>query len=108
MRKLTFWTRMGRRPAGSRGRARHTGWGCGTGAFTAGSQPLKPLLTGRTSSCSGAVGKDTWPNKLDVTVGGHLGVGESVLDGIREVEEELGLTVVADELVSLGTRKVEK
>ena len=55
-----------------------------------------------------AVGKDTWPNKLDVTVGGHLGVGESVFDGIREVEEELGLTVVADELVSLGTRKVEK
>jgi isopentenyldiphosphate isomerase len=55
-----------------------------------------------------AAGKDTWPNKLDVTVGGHLGAGESVLDGLREVEEELGLTVAAEELVPLGTREVEK
>ena len=55
-----------------------------------------------------AAGKDTWPNRLDVTVGGHLGAGESTLDGLREVEEELGLSVMADELVSLGTRKAEK
>jgi 8-oxo-dGTP pyrophosphatase MutT (NUDIX family) len=43
-----------------------------------------------------------------VTVGGHLGAGESALDGLREVEEELGLTVAADELVPFGTRKAEK
>ena len=55
-----------------------------------------------------AAGKDTWPNRLDVTVGGHLKAGESVLDGLRELEEELGLTVAASELVPLGTRKVEK
>ena len=55
-----------------------------------------------------AAGKDTWPNRLDVTVGGHLTAGESALDGLREVEEELGLTVTADELVSLGTRRAEK
>ncbi len=55
-----------------------------------------------------AAGKDTWPNKLDVTVGGHLETGESALDGLREVEEELGLVVAPDELVPLGTRKVEK
>lgn len=55
-----------------------------------------------------AAGKDTWPNKLDVTVGGHLGAGESVLEGLREVEEELGLRVGAGELVPLGTRKVER
>lgn len=55
-----------------------------------------------------AVEKDTWPNKLDVTVGEHLRTGESALDGIREVEEELGIPVTADELVPLGTRKVEK
>jgi isopentenyldiphosphate isomerase len=55
-----------------------------------------------------AAGKDTWPNRLDVTVGGHLAAGESTLDGLREVEEELGLTVAADELVSLGTRRAEK
>ncbi len=55
-----------------------------------------------------AAGKDTWPNRLDVTVGGHLKAGESALDGLREVEEELGLTVAAGELVPLGTRKAEK
>ncbi len=55
-----------------------------------------------------AAGKDTWPNKLDVTVGGHLEAGESALDGLREVEEELGLAIAPDELVPLGTRKVEK
>jgi isopentenyldiphosphate isomerase len=55
-----------------------------------------------------AAAKDTWPNKLDVTVGGHLGAGESALDGLREVEEELGLTVAAEELIALGTRKTEK
>ncbi len=38
-----------------------------------------------------AAGKDTWPNKLDVTIGGHLEAGESMLEGgLREVEEELG------------------
>jgi isopentenyldiphosphate isomerase len=55
-----------------------------------------------------AAEKDTWPNKLDVTVGGHLGAGESTLDGLREVEEELGLTVATDELLALETRRVEK
>lgn len=43
-----------------------------------------------------------------MTVGGHLEAGESALDGLREVEEELGLKVGADELVSLGTRKAEQ
>lgn len=60
-----------------------------------------------TYSCS-AAGKDTWPNKLDVTVGGHLETGESALDGLREVEEELGLVVSAGELIPLGTRKARK
>ena len=55
-----------------------------------------------------AVEKDTWPNKLDVTVGGHLRTGESALDGVREVEEELGIPVAAEELFPLGIRRVEK
>ena len=55
-----------------------------------------------------AAGKDTWPNKLDVTVGGHLEVGESALDGLREIAEELGLSASADELIALGTRRVER
>jgi isopentenyldiphosphate isomerase len=55
-----------------------------------------------------AAGKDTWPNRLDVTAAGHIGAGEETFEGgIREVEEELGLTVVPGELVQLGTRRSE-
>lgn len=33
----------------------------------------------------------TWePNKLDVSAGGNYAAGESLLDGLREAEEELG------------------
>src|ERR687893_1929124 len=54
------------------------------------------------------VGKETWPNKLDVTAAGHVGAGEEVLEGgLREIEEELGLRVEPGELVSLGTRRSE-
>jgi isopentenyldiphosphate isomerase len=52
--------------------------------------------------------KDTWPNYLDVTAAGHLAAGEETLDGLREVEEELGLRVEPDRLVPLGTRRVEQ
>jgi isopentenyldiphosphate isomerase len=53
-------------------------------------------------------GKETWPNKLDVTAAGHIGAGEEALEGgLREIEEELGLTVEPDEVVSLGTRRSE-
>src|SRR5215211_1788818 len=38
-----------------------------------------------------AATKDTWPGYLDVTAAGHLAAGEGTLDGLREVEEELGL-----------------
>ncbi|CAA9451307.1 MAG: hypothetical protein AVDCRST_MAG28-1437 [uncultured Rubrobacteraceae bacterium] len=52
--------------------------------------------------------KETWPNRLDVTVAGHLGAGEGTLEGgLREIEEELGLSVNPDELIPLGTRMVE-
>ncbi len=55
-----------------------------------------------------AAGKETWPNRLDVTVAGHLGAGEGTLEGgLREIEEEIGLTVDPDELIPLGTRTVE-
>ncbi len=54
-----------------------------------------------------ASGKETWPDRLDVTVGGHLGAGEVPLDGLREIEEELGLKVTPDELMPLGTRRAE-
>ena len=54
-----------------------------------------------------ASGKEAWPDKLDVTAAGHLMAGESGLDGLREVEEELGLSVGGDDVVALGTRRNE-
>ena len=54
-----------------------------------------------------AVGKETWPNRLDVTLGGHLGAGEEALEGgLQEIEEELKLQLARD-LILLGTRRVE-
>jgi isopentenyldiphosphate isomerase len=55
-----------------------------------------------------AATKDTWPGYLDITAAGHLSSGEETLDGLREVEEELGLRVDPERLVPLGTRKVEQ
>lgn len=55
-----------------------------------------------------AAAKETWPGRLDVTAAGHLSSGESTLDGLRELEEELGLRVDPDRLVPLGTRKIEQ
>jgi isopentenyldiphosphate isomerase len=55
-----------------------------------------------------AARKDTWPGRLDVTAAGHLAAGEETLDGLREVEEELGLRVDPERLVPLGTRKAEQ
>ncbi len=52
--------------------------------------------------------KETWPGYLDVSAAGHLAAGEETLDGLREVEEELGLRVEPERLVPLGTRRVEQ
>src|SRR5687768_10458935 len=50
--------------------------------------------------------KDTWPARLDVTVGGHYASGETLAEVVREVEEEIGQAVSADALIRLGTRQV--
>jgi len=55
-----------------------------------------------------AATKDTWPGYLDLTAGGHLATGEEPLEGLREVEEELGLRVDPGRLVPLGTRRAEQ
>jgi isopentenyldiphosphate isomerase len=55
-----------------------------------------------------AATKDTWPGYLDVTAAGHLAAGEETLDGLREVEEELGLRIESERLVPLGTRRIEQ
>ena len=54
-----------------------------------------------------AAGKETWPGRLDVTVAGHLAAGEEPLDGLREMEEEIGLRPDPARLIPLGTRRVE-
>ncbi|MEI4770238.1 NUDIX hydrolase [Psychrobacillus sp. FJAT-51614] len=46
--------------------------------------------------------KKDYPSLLDITAAGHLLATEKVVDGIREVQEELGIEVTFDEFVSLG------
>lgn len=46
--------------------------------------------------------KDLVPNSLDISAAGHLRAGESPEDGLRELEEELGVTVTGDKLDFLG------
>ncbi|MBI3970512.1 MAG: NUDIX domain-containing protein [Chloroflexi bacterium] len=48
--------------------------------------------------------KDTWPNRLDVSVGGHYRAGEVLVDVLREVEEEIGRAARLEDLVYLGRR----
>ena len=52
--------------------------------------------------------KELEPNRVDVTVGGHLGAGESVFGATREVQEELGLAVGPERLAFLGTWKTQR
>lgn len=51
-----------------------------------------------------AANKETFPNKIDVSAAGHLSAGESPLDGVREIEEELGLQVDPADLIPAGRR----
>jgi isopentenyldiphosphate isomerase len=69
-----------------------------------GSDPEGPYLLLQRRAAT----KDTWPNYLDVTAAGHLAAGEETLDGLREVEEELGLRIAPERLVPLGTRRIEQ
>ncbi|MYD10259.1 MAG: NUDIX domain-containing protein [Chloroflexi bacterium] len=45
-----------------------------------------------------------YPSKIDISAAGHLEAGESVCDGVREIEEELGLRVAFEDLLPLGIR----
>ncbi|GGE40401.1 putative Nudix hydrolase [Pullulanibacillus camelliae] len=49
--------------------------------------------------------KEDFPCLLDITAAGHLLAHESVADGVREIGEELGISISFEELISLGTIK---
>lgn len=51
--------------------------------------------------------KESWPGRLDATAAGHLVAGESPADGLREVEEELGVRYRFEDLVGLGVHRVD-
>lgn len=53
-------------------------------------------------------GKDKkfYPGLLDASASGHLRAGETAKDGIREIEEELGLKVDFGKLTKLFTRRI--
>jgi len=55
-----------------------------------------------------SMAKASWPGRLDATAAGHLLAGESVADGVREAEEELGITYNFDDLVALGVHRVDE
>ncbi|MEL7433144.1 MAG: NUDIX domain-containing protein [Chloroflexota bacterium] len=48
--------------------------------------------------------KDIYPNCLDISSAGHYEAGETVADGVREIQEELGLVVAFDDLIPVGQR----
>lgn len=47
---------------------------------------------------------DTCPNMLDVSAAGHYAAGETERDGVRELQEELGLQAAFEDLIPLGKR----
>ncbi|MFD0959784.1 NUDIX hydrolase [Paenibacillus chungangensis] len=52
--------------------------------------------------------KDTNPGCYDITVAGHLSAGETMQDGVRELEEELGVSAGFQQLVPLGQVREEE
>ena len=48
--------------------------------------------------------KKIYPNALDISAAGHYKAGEKIEDGVREISEELGLSVSFTELVPLGVK----
>lgn len=51
-----------------------------------------------------AADKDMYPNLLDISAAGHYAAGETLEDGIRELEEELGIKANFEDLIYLGRR----
>lgn len=54
-----------------------------------------------------AEGKHIAPQKLDISVGGHLQAGETMLDALHEADEELGIQLEIQDITYLHRSKVE-
>jgi isopentenyldiphosphate isomerase len=52
-----------------------------------------------------SLAKDTSPGKMDSTVGGHYRAGEGIEQTLREVEEEIGISVTMADLTYAGIRR---
>lgn len=50
--------------------------------------------------------KAAFPGLLDVSSAGHLAAGETPIDGLRELDEELGVRPDVSALVELGVRRL--
>jgi len=48
--------------------------------------------------------KKSAPHKLDSSVAGHYSAGENIEGGLREFKEETGISVMENDLISLGIR----
>lgn len=56
-----------------------------------------------------AANKDTYPGLWDISVAGHISAGETpITSALREVKEEIGLTISKKELFFLKTQLIEK
>ena len=50
--------------------------------------------------------KDTHPLLWDVSVAGHIGAGEAIeISAVREIKEEIGLTISSEDLEAIGIFK---
>ncbi len=75
-------------------------WHRSVHVWVAGTDERGPFLLVQRRSAK----KDTWPLRLDATVGGHYRHNETLTEALREVEEEIGVAVVENDLRPLGTR----
>jgi len=53
-----------------------------------------------------ALSKKVFPGLWDISVAGHIGAGENIIEAaIREIEEEISCTISKEKLYKIGTRK---
>ena len=66
-----------------------------------GARELEVLLQKRAAT------KDVWPGRFDASAAGHVRFGETTAEAAREIDEELGVHVDADELEPLARHRQE-